>query len=100
LTKEVLAELKQSILSVRSVLVKLCKTAYAIIHSLTKLLPAWYVQVTSCCLKKMMMPCNVATHWNLTYWMLVFAVEYFKALNAITVDHFLNLCKHKMSKKN
>ena len=43
-----------------------------------------------------MMPCDVATHWNSTYDMLEFALEYCPAIDSITAVQELNLHKHKL----
>jgi len=46
-----------------------------------------------------MMPRDMATRWNSTYDMLEFANEYHAALNIMTTDHNMNLCKFELSKK-
>ena len=44
-----------------------------------------------------MMPRDVATRWNSTFDMLVFAVEYHKAIDDISGDRTLKLCKYKLN---
>ena len=46
-----------------------------------------------------MMPRDVATHWNSTYDMLEFAINYQAALDLMTGDCDMNLCKFELSKK-
>ena len=43
------------------------------------------------------MPHDVATHWNLTYDMLVFALNYHQAINEITADR--DMRKHELSEE-
>jgi hypothetical protein len=43
------------------------------------------------------MPCDVSTHWNSTFNMLEFAVDYHAAIDAITSSHDLNLHKHELA---
>jgi hypothetical protein len=46
-----------------------------------------------------MMPRDVATYWNSTYDMLEFANKYHAALNVLTANRDMNLCKFELSKK-
>ena len=46
-----------------------------------------------------MMPRDVATCWNSTYDMLEFADVYHAALNVMTADRDMTLCKFELSKK-
>ena len=46
-----------------------------------------------------MMLRDVATRWNSTYDMLEFAIDYRAALDLMTGDHDMNLCKFELSKK-
>ena len=70
---------------------QLCKLAYKIIHSTTKILPAWYA-----CLDKLNMdwctlPRDVSTHWNSTFDMLTIALKYCKAIDLVSADQDLQL---------
>ncbi|KAF8583964.1 hypothetical protein K439DRAFT_1347295, partial [Ramaria rubella] len=68
------------------VLVKLWKIAFKLINSPTKLLPAWHRTLADLKPSICIMPHNVATRWNSTYNMLVFVMEYQKALKLLTGD--------------
>ena len=71
---------------------KLRKLAFAIKNSTTLLLPRWtqllqdLAKEASDPLPIRMMPRDVATRWNSTYDMLVFALEYRVAIDSITGD--------------
>ncbi|KDQ58887.1 hypothetical protein JAAARDRAFT_127421 [Jaapia argillacea MUCL 33604] len=78
LTADEHAALQEEVAPVRLVLIKLWKFAFKVIHSTTKLLPAWYR-----CLKEQrpklsqrLMLHNITTRWNSTFDMLDFALEY------------------------
>ena len=43
-----------------------------------------------------MMPCDVSTHWNSTFNMLNFALDYHITINGITSNWDLNLCKYEL----
>ncbi|KAG1871908.1 hypothetical protein C8R48DRAFT_570036, partial [Suillus tomentosus] len=77
---------RKSIGPIRFVLVKLRKLAFKIIHSTTKLLPAWYNVLNKCKLSQRIMPRDVATRWNSTFDMLTFALEYREAIDIICAD--------------
>jgi hypothetical protein len=47
-----------------------------------------------------MMPQDVSTHWNSTYDMAEFAIEYCTALDIMTADRDMNLRKFELSKKD
>ena len=44
-----------------------------------------------------MMPCDVATHWNLTFNMLIFALEYCEAIDKILVNREMR--KYELSEE-
>ena len=71
----------------------------AIKNSSTIIFPQWYEVLESLSLMPHMMPCDVATRWNSTYDMLKFADEYHAALNVMTANCDMNLCKFELSKK-
>ena len=85
--------------------IQLRKLAYAIKNSTTILLPRW-VQLLEDLAKDAnlsnanpltvrMMPRDVATRWNSTYDMLVFALDYHQAIDEITADR--DMRKYKLS---
>jgi hypothetical protein len=93
LSEEESEELQKSIQPVRLVLVKvrkfvilltvivkllsqLRKLAFKIIHSTTKLLPAWRDYLKELKLADRLMPRDVSTRWNSTFDMLNFAIEF------------------------
>ena len=43
------------------------------------------------------MPCNVTMHWNLTYDMLKFALEYCKVINVLTADQLNGLWMYELN---
>ena len=55
---------------------QLRKTAFAIKHSSTIILPQWFATLEDFGLSPRMMPRDVSTRWNSTYDMLEFAIEY------------------------
>jgi hypothetical protein len=67
------------------------------IHSSTKLLPAWERYLEELKLRVRMMPRDVSTRWNSTYDMLTFAVEYRKAIDAISADRGMELRQFELS---
>ncbi|THH29708.1 hypothetical protein EUX98_g4489 [Antrodiella citrinella] len=79
-------EHEEDVIPLKRVLVKLRKTAFAMINSSTKLLPSWKKILAELKLKLRKMPRDVATRWNSTYVMLQFAVEYREGLEALTGD--------------
>lgn len=70
------------------------KLAYAIKNSTTNLLPHWFQVLEDLVnnaglsdpLAIQMMPCDVATRWNSTFDMLMFALDYREAIDVITGD--------------
>jgi hypothetical protein len=73
------------------------RIAFALIHSLTLLLPAWKKKQAEMGFKEKSMHCDVSTRWNSTYNMLDFAVEHQKVINAMTNDIDNNLRAYEMS---
>jgi hypothetical protein len=85
------------------IIVKLRKLAYAIKNSTTIMLPRW-IQILedlandvdlSDPLAIRMMPHDVATRWNSTYKMLLFALDYRVAIDEISVDR--DMRKYELS---
>ncbi|KAF8582564.1 hypothetical protein K439DRAFT_1350889 [Ramaria rubella] len=87
----------ESVRPVCLVLVKLRKITFKIVNSPTKLLPAWHGVLHELKLAVRMMPHDVSTWWNSTYDMLVFALEYQKALKAMTGDLDLGLETYELT---
>jgi hypothetical protein len=77
---------------------QLQKFSYAVLHSTTILLPIWYDTLQTLGLNERIMPRDVTTCWNLTHDMLVFAVEYWKAISAVTTDQDNNLRQYKLTR--
>jgi hypothetical protein len=70
---------------------QLRKLAYALKNSTTILLPKWFSVLEDLKLAKHMMPRDVSTHWNSTFDMLDFALQYQTALQAISGNLDLDL---------
>ncbi|KII83110.1 hypothetical protein PLICRDRAFT_119827, partial [Plicaturopsis crispa FD-325 SS-3] len=70
---------------------QLRKTSYTIIHLTTLILPAWTRTLERLGLALRIMPRDVATRWNSTYNMLVFALAYCQAIDDIAGEHSLGL---------
>ncbi|GBE78938.1 hypothetical protein SCP_0201350 [Sparassis crispa] len=101
LSPEEIQELEESVQPVKLVLVKtgiqLQKIACTIICSSTKLLPIWLKIVATFKMAENKMPRDVATRWNSTFKMLVFALEYRKPIDSICEDRSTELHKFEMS---
>jgi hypothetical protein len=72
---------------------------FAVIHSSTILLPRWNELLEQLKLLIRIMPRDVSTRWNSTYDMIAFALEYRKAITAMTADVDNDLRKYKLSKE-
>ncbi|KAE9396685.1 hypothetical protein BT96DRAFT_824286 [Gymnopus androsaceus JB14] len=70
--------------------------SFAIIHSMTKVLPAWHSACKAHNMKPCLIPRNVATQWNSTYDILLFAKEYAKVIDDITGNKSLNLRNYEL----
>ncbi|KAI9432916.1 hypothetical protein H4582DRAFT_1820283 [Lactarius indigo] len=93
LTEEDINQLTESTHPVQSMLVKLCRLAFALKNSTTILLPQWFATLSAQHLPKHMMPRDVSTRWNSTYDMLVFALRYRSAIDTMTAT-----CGHDLHK--
>jgi hypothetical protein len=78
--------------------VQLRKMAFAIKNSTTIILPEWYRILEELALKERIMPRDVSTRWNSTFDMLDFAIEYQRAIDAISGDRDMKLRKFEMGK--
>jgi hypothetical protein len=76
---------------------QLRKLAFKILHSTTKLLPAWHSHLKELKLCDRIIPRDVTTRWNLTFNMLDFALEYRKALDAISGDWDMELRQYELA---
>ncbi|KAG1782522.1 hypothetical protein EV702DRAFT_950460, partial [Suillus placidus] len=88
--------LEMNMCPIRLMLVKLHKLAFKIVHSTTLLLPAWKDATEELGLGSRIMPHDVSTHWNSTFDMLEFAINYRKAIDAMTDKHKLGLGEYEM----
>ncbi|KAF9219129.1 hypothetical protein BS17DRAFT_658061, partial [Gyrodon lividus] len=83
-------ELLKSIWPIKLVLIKIRKLAFKLIHSTTKLLPAWHTTLEAMRMKKVTnMPCDVSTWWNSTLDML--DLNHRQAVDSVTQDRALGL---------
>ncbi|KAF8697764.1 hypothetical protein AX14_001188 [Amanita brunnescens Koide BX004] len=81
---------------VRLVLMKICKLAFKIINSMTILLLEWHQMLERLKLWCHNMLRNIQTHCNLTYDMLVFALEYCSAVESLTQIRDLGLRRYEL----
>jgi hypothetical protein len=70
--------------------------AYAIKNSSTIILPRWFKLLEELKLDLRMMPRDVTTHWNSTFDMLYFALQYRSALDHICSDRDMKLRRYEL----
>ena len=70
--------------------------AFTIVRSTTIALPAWRRYCKELNLKSRILPRNVVTCWNSTYYMLSFAVKYHSAIDAMMADKSLKLRNYEL----
>ncbi|KAJ7808923.1 hypothetical protein B0H14DRAFT_2380123, partial [Mycena olivaceomarginata] len=70
---------------------QLRRIAYAIVNSNTLVKPRWEAILQEVNLSQRLMPRDVSTRWNSTYDLLVFALQYRKAVDSPTGDRKLDL---------
>jgi len=70
---------------------QLCRCSFAIVQSTTIALPAWHHHCEAHKIKSCVLSCDVVTHWNSTFDMLNFAVQYRAVIDAMTADKSLKL---------
>ena len=75
---------------------QLCCLSLAIVQSTTIVLPAWRRHCEAHKIKPHVLPCDVVTHWNSTFDMLNFAVQYQAVIDTMTVDNSLKLQKFEL----
>ncbi|TFK80196.1 hypothetical protein K466DRAFT_447015, partial [Polyporus arcularius HHB13444] len=80
---EEMEEYEREIRPIKMVLVKIRKISFKIIHSTTKLLPAWREILKELKMAEKLLPCDVATRWNSTFDMADMAVEYRAAIERL-----------------
>lgn len=115
MTDEERAQFQERVRPVRMTLTKVCefqlaeydntahlgpqirRLAFKLINSTTLLLPMWKKRVAEAGLPDRIMPRDVATRWNSTYDMLVFALKYRAVVHAICADRELGLRKFELS---
>lgn len=76
---------------------QLRKLSFKIIHSTTKLLPAWKAILKTLKLREKLLPRDVKTRWNSTYDMLDVAVRYRQAVDMLTGDKSNGLRSFELS---
>jgi len=81
---------------VRTLVSKLRQLSFSTIRSTTIALPAWRRYCKESNLKPHIFPRDVATHWNSTYDMLKFALEYRAMIDVMTADKLLRLWKFEL----
>ncbi|KAG2343800.1 hypothetical protein BDR05DRAFT_883590, partial [Suillus weaverae] len=88
--------LEMNICPIRLMLVKLHKLTFKIVHSTTLLLPAWKDATEELGLGSRIMLHDMSTRWNSMFHMLEFAIDYHKAIDAMTDKCKLGLGEYKM----
>lgn len=82
------------------ILSQICRLSFAIINSTTIHLLAWRKACHSHQLNNCIIPRDVPTHWDSTYNMLVFAIEYRAAIDGLTSNHTAGLHAHELNNTN
>ncbi|KAF8973335.1 hypothetical protein BDZ97DRAFT_1649278, partial [Flammula alnicola] len=72
------------------------KVTFKTINSTTLLLPAWAKCLEDLYIPYWIIPRDVQTHWNLTYDMLAFTYEHWKAINKFTGDRGNDLQQYEL----
>jgi hypothetical protein len=70
--------------------------AFAIVHSTTKVLPAWREACKVHNMSARLIPRDVKTRWNSTFDMISVALQYRAVLDDITANKALKLRKHEL----
>lgn len=118
MTREERDELEESVHLVTHVLVKvrsavfrisqsltgttmpqLRKLAFAVVNSMTILLPMWFSLLNALKMGSRKMPQDVTMRWKSTYDMLLFALEYREAIDKMSGDKTNNLRKYELSEE-
>ena len=77
--------------TVHEMVSKLHHLFFAIVQSTTITLPVWCCYCKELKLKSCILPWDVVTWWNSTYYMLSFVIKYCHAINTMTVNKSLKL---------
>jgi hypothetical protein len=78
---------------------QLRKIAFKVTNSSTLIFLAWREMLEELQMKDRIIPHDVATCWNLTYDMLRFALEYWKAIDILTADRNNDLRSYELSEQ-
>jgi len=112
MSEEDVAELEESLVPIRLMLTKvshfklssklsntvqLCALANAIKNSSTIILPQWLAKLEELGLHVRMMPPDISTHWNSTFDLLNFTIDYRAAIDTVTSNCDFNLRKHELA---
>jgi hypothetical protein len=89
-------EVMTDTVAVRDMVTKRRRLAFAIVRSTTIALPAWRCHCKELNLKPRLLPRDVVTRWNSTYYMLDFAIKYRTVIDAMTADKSLKLRKFEL----
>jgi len=84
-------ELMEDTAIVRATVSKLRQLSFSIVRSTTIALPAWRRYCRQRGLKSRLLPRDVVTRWNSTYYMLSVALKYQSVIDTITADKALKL---------
>src|ERR1700722_17502532 len=76
---------------------QLCKMSFAIVHSMTILLPVWFEILDRLKLTVKKMLRDVATWWNSTVDMIEFAIVYQQAIDDMTGDKTSSLHQYELN---
>ena len=97
------ADLREELIAdtaiVRAMVSKLRQLSFLIVRSTTIALPAWRRYCKEFGLKRRILPRDVVTRWNSTYYMLSFAIKYRAAIDAMTADKSLKLRKFELDEE-
>ena len=79
-----------------AVVSKLRQLSFSIVQSTTISLPAWRHYCRQHGLKSHILPQDIVTHWNSTFYMLSFTLKYCTAIDAMTADKALKLWEFEL----
>ena len=82
--------------AVHEMVTKLCRLVFAIVQSTTIALPAWRCYCKELKLKSRILPCDIVTRWNSTYYMLDLAIKYRAVIDAMMADKSLKLQRFEL----
>jgi hypothetical protein len=85
---------------VRTTVSKLRQLSFSIVRSTTLALPAWRRYCKQSSLKSRILPRDVVTRWNSTFYMLSFALEYRTVIDNMTADKALKLREFELEEED